>query len=102
MALGVAGVAALAAIPVFGTGERHHGIGECSYEVVSRAPIWMWVLGLTSLALANAALMYARGIRVHDTQANRVLAWALGLTLFVGLVWFAWAQWGYHQISCQY
>jgi hypothetical protein len=60
MALGVLGVAVLAAIPTFGTRSRHHGIGECSYEVVSRAPIWMWAVGVMGLALGNAALLFAR------------------------------------------
>ena len=100
--LGVLGIAFLAPIPAFGTRNRHHSIGECSYEVVSRAPTWMWLAGVVSLALANSALVHARGVRVHDTRANGVRAWVLGLTLLVAVVWFAWVQWGYHEVSCQY
>ena len=102
IALGVLGVAVLAAIPVFGTRNRHEGVGACSYEVVGRAPMWMWLAGLTSLALANGALVYARGVRVHDTRENAILGRVLGVALFAAVAWFLWAQWGYHSVSCEY
>ena len=101
IALGVLGAALLIATPVFGTRDRHHG-AACHYEVVSRAPLWLWLTGLTFLVLANGAITYTRGREESDTPGNRVIARALGLALFVALVWFALAQWGYQHINCEY
>jgi hypothetical protein len=100
-ALAVLGAALLIAIPVFGTRDRHHD-GACSYEVVSRAPLWLWFTGLTCLVLANGAITYTRGREASDTAGNRVIARALVLALVVAVVWFALAQWGYEHINCEY
>ena len=42
----------------------------------------------------------ARG--ASKAPASRVVARALGLALFVAVVWFALAQWGYEHINCEF
>jgi hypothetical protein len=52
--------------------------------------------------LANGAVTYTRGREASDTPGHRVIARALVLALFVAVVWFALAQWGYEHINCEY